>query len=224
MVLLCAAAIQEQASLHVFEFTRPGAKHVSVAGGFNGWNKDKNPMSLASDGRTWRAEVKIVPGRYQYKFVVDGKEWVSDPRATSVIDGSGNPNSEVLVEPSDYALLPAKPGDGVVTVSAFRHDRTKTSLVQTGEGLRVLFKARRNDIAQAEVSVGGTRYAASKVTRDDLTDTFVATIPLKTKAYSIRLIDGGEPATFGPYSVPADTHPVAVPKWVSRSEIGRAHV
>lgn len=209
----------EQASLHVFEFTRPGAKQVSVAGGFNGWNKDKNPLTLGSDGRTWRTELKIAPGRYQYKFVVDGRDWVVDPKVKSVPDGSGNPNSEILVEPADYARLPGKRGDGLITTSAFQHQASKPFQVLTASGLRVMFRSRRGDLDGAEVTVGKRTYPATRVTQDDLTETYIATLPPSTKVYKVHLRDGQAATSFGPFSVTNAAKPVNVPGWVPHTVI-----
>jgi 1,4-alpha-glucan branching enzyme len=47
-----------------------------LAGDFNGWDAQAQPMVKGSDG-VWSATVKLKPGAYQYKFVVDG-EWSED--------------------------------------------------------------------------------------------------------------------------------------------------
>ena len=52
---------------------------VNVAGEFNGWNKEANPLQVDADGLTWRARVPLSVGAYQYKFVLDGADWVTDP-------------------------------------------------------------------------------------------------------------------------------------------------
>jgi ankyrin repeat protein len=50
---------------------------VSVAGEFNGWNTDAHPMTLAAVG-IWKTTVKLPPGDYAYKLIVDGR-WTMDP-------------------------------------------------------------------------------------------------------------------------------------------------
>jgi 1,4-alpha-glucan branching enzyme len=55
----------------------PQAKTVQIAGDFNGWKPEKNPMSKALDG-TWQARVSLEKGTYRYRLVVDGK-WQHDP-------------------------------------------------------------------------------------------------------------------------------------------------
>jgi 1,4-alpha-glucan branching enzyme len=56
-----------------------GAKYVSLTGEFNGWASNGTPMKWDDAGH-WEATLALAPGRYEYKFVVDG-EWVPDPLA-----------------------------------------------------------------------------------------------------------------------------------------------
>ncbi len=66
---------------------------VSVAGTFNGWSKDSNPLALGSDG-VYEATVRMLPQKISYKFVLDGNEWILDPsNSASEDDGHGNRNS-----------------------------------------------------------------------------------------------------------------------------------
>jgi 1,4-alpha-glucan branching enzyme len=74
-----------------FKLSANGANSVSVAGSFNGWNAKKTP--LRKDGDWWTATVELPRGRYEYRFVVDGK-WVSDPSAKeSATNPFGGDNS-----------------------------------------------------------------------------------------------------------------------------------
>ncbi|MEI7981206.1 MAG: hypothetical protein WCI71_06105, partial [Bacteroidota bacterium] len=52
------------------------AKEVSVTGSFNGWNKEGYMMHLKD--HQWVFPIRLKPGKYTYKFVVDGK-WITDP-------------------------------------------------------------------------------------------------------------------------------------------------
>ncbi len=74
-------------------FYAPAAKTVSLAGDFNKWSADKGVMKRRADG-TWTLEIPLKPGVYHYMFVVDGDDWVTDPRAESYRDdGFGNKNA-----------------------------------------------------------------------------------------------------------------------------------
>lgn len=56
------------------------AKAVFLAGSFNDWSPTATPMTKDTRGR-WTASLPLAPGRYEYKFVVDG-EWCCDPECT----------------------------------------------------------------------------------------------------------------------------------------------
>ncbi len=72
---------------------QPEAASVSVAGDFNGWNPAQTPLER-SDGGMWTATIPLKPGRYQYMFVIDGKEWIADPLAEEeTTDGFGAHNA-----------------------------------------------------------------------------------------------------------------------------------
>ena len=53
-----------------FEFRAPAAREVFLVGEFNNWNAKATPMQRGADGN-WRVELKLPPGFYHYKFVVD---------------------------------------------------------------------------------------------------------------------------------------------------------
>jgi len=64
-----------------FELDANSAKEVLLAGDFTGW--EKTPIKLRKGERgSWRTTVKLAPGQYHYKFVVDG-QWQDDPRAAA---------------------------------------------------------------------------------------------------------------------------------------------
>lgn len=76
--------------------THPTAQEVCIAGSFNDWHPTVTPMIRLEDGR-WAKELALPPGRYEYRFVVDGK-WVDDPAATELVPnvfGSANAVLEV---------------------------------------------------------------------------------------------------------------------------------
>jgi 1,4-alpha-glucan branching enzyme len=79
-----------------FALHKPDAKHVSLCGEFNGWSPTATPMKRHDDGR-WETTVALAPGRYQYKFLVDG-DWLLDPAAQkNVPNEHGSLNSVIEV-------------------------------------------------------------------------------------------------------------------------------
>ncbi|MBI4358796.1 MAG: isoamylase early set domain-containing protein [Candidatus Omnitrophica bacterium] len=60
-----------------FEYFAPQAKSVSLVGTFNNWNEKACPLRKDKGGR-WRVTLPLQPGRYEYRFLVDGT-WECDP-------------------------------------------------------------------------------------------------------------------------------------------------
>ena len=72
---------------------QPEARSVSVAGDFNGWSPSRTTMERSESG-VWTATIQLRPGRYQYMFVIDGKQWIADPLAKEDAgDGFGAQNA-----------------------------------------------------------------------------------------------------------------------------------
>ena len=60
-----------------FSYLAPHAKSVFLAGSFNQWNPSSHPLKRDKRG-TWKITLPLTPGRYEYRFVADGK-WENDP-------------------------------------------------------------------------------------------------------------------------------------------------
>ena len=73
-------SVQENKSGEVvFICNAPLAKRVYLAGTFNSWDATARRMVKTPDG-SFRAKLKLKPGTYEYRFVIDGS-WTSDPGA-----------------------------------------------------------------------------------------------------------------------------------------------
>jgi len=70
------------------------AHTVAIAGDFNGWNPQANLLEDSEGDGIWTGTLKLELGRYEYMFVLDGKNWVPDPNALRYVkDGFGNKNA-----------------------------------------------------------------------------------------------------------------------------------
>jgi len=78
-----------------FQFRRPGAKHVSIAGDFNGWQQDQLAMEPGPDG-VWRAKLRLPEGRFRFRYCADG-QWFTDFAAFGVEPGPYGPVGIVYV-------------------------------------------------------------------------------------------------------------------------------
>jgi diguanylate cyclase (GGDEF)-like protein len=66
---------------------------VSVVGNFNGWDVQADPMHPQDDG-SFSSKVHLIPATYEYKFVLNGESWISDPASGEYIsDGYWGQNS-----------------------------------------------------------------------------------------------------------------------------------
>lgn len=80
-----------------FCFFAPQAKKVYLAGTFNNWNTESHPMTKDKEGY-WRISLELPPGRYEYKFFVDGN-WYNDPNAKEIVNNVwGSENSVIIVD------------------------------------------------------------------------------------------------------------------------------
>lgn len=58
-----------------------GAHHVAIAGDFNAWATQTTPMKALKSG-DFTATLNLPEGReYQYRYVIDGHFWMTDPSA-----------------------------------------------------------------------------------------------------------------------------------------------
>ena len=69
----------------------PGAAAVQLAGDFNDWSPETTPMAPTDAGECFQALLPLTPGRYRYRYVIDG-DWRSDPHNNYV---ESNPFGEL---------------------------------------------------------------------------------------------------------------------------------
>jgi hypothetical protein len=95
------------------------AKRVMLAGSFNNWNPVANTMLKTDSG--WIARIKLGPGKYWYKFVIDDN-WITDPdNRLNENDGLGNTNS-VFYYPNTLFRLPGfKEAKNVIVTGSFNN-------------------------------------------------------------------------------------------------------
>lgn len=80
-----------------FALEAPGAESVAVAGDFDGWVGSHDLEDVDGDG-VWTGRIALRPGVHAYMFLVDGSQWMTDPRAQRYTeDGFGNRNAVLAV-------------------------------------------------------------------------------------------------------------------------------
>jgi 1,4-alpha-glucan branching enzyme len=91
-----AASAESEDAVIELKLNAPNAQGVFVAGTFNDW--DPQRTSLRKDSRgVWHTFLPLSLGRYEYRFIVDGR-WQEDPGAKeSVANPHGGRNSVLIV-------------------------------------------------------------------------------------------------------------------------------
>src|SRR5437867_9660155 len=77
-----------------FTIEAPDAEHVLLAGDFNDWTLDGSEMDPI--GGVWTKVIKLPPGRYRYRYVVDGR-WQNDPSNAAVEPNPYGEHDSILV-------------------------------------------------------------------------------------------------------------------------------
>jgi hypothetical protein len=62
------------------------AGRVTLVGDFNGWSEDGLELQDEDGDGVWTIRIDASPGRYRYRFLVDGERWVMDPEADAHVD------------------------------------------------------------------------------------------------------------------------------------------
>jgi 1,4-alpha-glucan branching enzyme len=77
-----------------FKLEASEAKEAILAGDFNSWDLKKHTMKKDTKGR-WTKIVTLAPGRYEYKFLVDG-QWQNDPNNDQMVANSFGTLNNIL--------------------------------------------------------------------------------------------------------------------------------
>ena len=81
----------------LFSCYAPGAEEVFVVADFNGWQPGRTPLMHEDGSGVWKRFVPLKKGRYEYKFLVDGK-WVTDPANPKTAKNEFGENSLIEID------------------------------------------------------------------------------------------------------------------------------
>ena len=76
----------------------PTDEQVNLFGQFNSWNRQNLPMKDLNNDGILEIEIPLDPGRYEYKFYVDGKELIDPDNPVKVPNGLGDFKSVRVIE------------------------------------------------------------------------------------------------------------------------------
>ena len=128
-----------------------GVEKVFVAGTFNDWNGSKNAMSDPDGDGVFETSLLIPPGRYLYKFVVDGN-WLADPNAKAFEpDGQGGRNGVFFVS-EELPDVTIKKGDGLIRIDdiPLTMDYSMVNVLEKGL-IEFKIRSQRDDVESAQL-------------------------------------------------------------------------
>lgn len=201
-----------------------GVTSVSVAGTFNGWNKEASPLVLTGD--RWMVTLPLTAGRYRYKFVLNGKDWVVDPaNRERETDGGGNTNSLLVVFPEDF-VMPVSRTDNKIARSALHHEQSAGYLCRDGRTIHFRIKARPGDLSSVKVKLAKRTLPLREVAIDEFSSVWVGQtgseyVFTKDKAsYEFVVQSGTQIEKVGPYLVTKENiSSPQVPKWTESTVV-----
>ncbi|HMD54641.1 MAG TPA: alpha-amylase family glycosyl hydrolase, partial [Phycisphaerae bacterium] len=134
---------------------QPWPSSVSLTGDFNDWSATANPMSLGAD-RVWRTTIPLFPGEHEYKFVLNGTNWITDPQSSPRqlrSNGMGYFNSVIDI-PSPRQNLPALEPD-IINTTALTYDPNNMGQYDPVNPnlLRIALAAQINGLSSVELVV-----------------------------------------------------------------------
>ena len=87
-----SAIVAPQAA--TFTIQAPGAEQVLLVGDFNDWSLDGSDMDVV--GGVWTKVIKLTPGQYRYRYVIDG-QWHNDPDNPIAVPNAFGGHDSLLV-------------------------------------------------------------------------------------------------------------------------------
>ena len=86
----------------LFTLDDPQAEAVFLCADFNDWSPRSLRMFRRGENGKWEKRIPLAPGRYEYKFVVDG-EWIHDTKALENRPNEHGSLNSIVEVPYDYS-------------------------------------------------------------------------------------------------------------------------
>lgn len=80
-----------------FSIEAPRAEKVILTGDFNNWSSKTHPMKNDGNGM-WSKTVMLKPGKYEYKFLIDG-DWKIDTGNNQTCPNCFGTRNNVIMRP-----------------------------------------------------------------------------------------------------------------------------
>jgi 1,4-alpha-glucan branching enzyme len=184
----------------LFSYQAPSARQVTLAGNFNNWGGTQgggrydasiDPMSDEDGDGIWTISVPLPPGRYQYKFVIDGGvRWERDPSNPDTDWEGGIENSLIIVPPGVRYEVERVTGTVIGGgQAAFARDRGEADAEEEAEPVDVTFEF-AGDGGQIEVAGEFNNWEPVALTKGE-DGVYRITIPILPGTYEYKFVVDG---------------------------------
>ncbi len=166
-----------------------GAKRVTVAGSFNGWDRQAQTLAGPDANGDWIGPVEMATGVYEYKFLVDDEQWFSDPaNVDRVPDGFGGFNSVLrLGRLARLKTSTAKVGDGQIDGVGLAHQPPAPLYVQPQgpDSVSIRYRTLAHDVKNVRLALkGGGLHEMRPVCEGPLFTYWEAQVPVSAQENS----------------------------------------
>ncbi len=100
---------------------RGSANTVAAAGDFNGWSPSYSLQKISTTNLYYYIKSFEPNARLDYKFVLNGSNWILDPLNSKTVSGGFGPNSELAmpqyIQPAEIVYNPSIPHGTILTTS-----------------------------------------------------------------------------------------------------------
>ena len=172
----------------VIRYYNPDAEYVMIAGDFNDWDPESLEMYEVGDG-WWEAVLELEPGVYQYKFVVNGEEWVSDPNAFAYVDdGFGGKNSVLEVYKENEELKVGAPGKKESKVEIKEEESKEIPLGVSIVDGKVYFKVQKEQATKAYLAGSFNNWDPQALEMKNVDGYWVVSLELNPGKYEYKYV------------------------------------
>ncbi|SHH56867.1 isoamylase early set domain-containing protein [Thermosipho atlanticus] len=187
----------------VIRYYNPEADYVMIAGDFNDWDPESLEMYEIDDG-WWEAVLELDPGVYQYKFVVNGEQWVEDPNAFAYApDGFGGKNSVLEVYVENGRLSVKAPGLSGLTNEVVEKEVEEVPLGVSVINGKVYFKVEKKEASKAYLAGSFNNWDPQSIEMKMVDGYWQVSLELSPGSYQYKyvfIINGNQNWKEDPYS------------------------
>lgn len=172
----------------VIRYYNPDAEYVMIAGDFNDWDPESLEMYEVDNG-WWEAVLELEPGIYEYKFVVNGEEWVEDPNAFAYVDdGFGGKNSVLEVYKDNGKLKVGAPGKKVLEVKSEEDTSIDIPLGVSIINGKVYFKVEKKEATKAFLAGSFNNWDPQALEMKNVNGYWVVALDLNPGKYQYKYV------------------------------------